>query len=458
MQTFDAIIIGSGQGGTPLSKRLAKAGWKTALVEKRFIGGTCVNVGCTPTKTMVTSARIAYLAANSKKVGINIPASSVDIEAIVQRKNEIVHQFRNGAKEGLEATTGLTLFFGEATFTGLKEIEISLPTGNKEQLTAPHIFINTGGSPMIPPIEGIDTVPYLTSATILDITEIPEHLLIVGSSYIGCEFGQMFKRFGSRVTMLEYSADFLSREDSDISNCLKSILIADGIALHTNAIVQKIGLSGGHIRATVAIDGKEEIISCSHVLLAVGRTPATKSLRLENTGVDTDDRGHVKVNEKLETTQPGIYALGDVKGGPAFTHISYNDYVVIAKNLLENGDVAITGRPVPYCMFTDPQLARIGLSENEAKKRELNYKVATLSMQNVARAIETGETRGMIKAIVDADTKQILGAAVIGEQGGEIMTMLQMAMAGNITYDTIKDMIFAHPLYAESLNNLFMKL
>ncbi len=458
MKHFDAVIIGSGQGGTPLSKKLAKAGWKTALIEKKFIGGTCVNVGCTPTKAMVASARMAYLAANSKKLGINIAASSVDFGAVIKRKNEIVHQFKDGAQKGLEETENLALFFGEATFTGSKEIEIKLLNGDKETVTADYIFIDTGAATTIPSVEGIDTVPYLTSTTILDLDEVPEHLLIVGSSYIGCEFGQMFKRFGSKITMLEQSPSFLSREDSDISECLQNILHADGLTIYTNASLKKLASEDKLIKATIEIDKSEKEINCSHILIAAGRTPQTKELQLEKTGVDTDEHGYIKVNAKLETTQPGVYAIGDVKGGPAFTHISYNDHIVILENLVEKADVSIEGRPVPYCMFTDPQLGRIGLTENEAKKKGLNIQVATLSMENVARAIETGETKGIMKAVVDADTKQILGAAIIGEQGGEIMSILQMAMAGKIGYDIIRKMIFAHPLYAESLNNLFIKL
>jgi pyruvate/2-oxoglutarate dehydrogenase complex dihydrolipoamide dehydrogenase (E3) component len=455
-KTFDAIIIGSGQGGTPLCKKLAKAGWKTALVEKKFIGGTCVNVGCTPTKSMVASARMAFLAGNGKKLGVSISEVGVDLPAIVSRKNEIVEQFRNGAQKALADTAGLTLLFGEACFTGTKELEIQTGNGNKEKLTADYIFIDTGGAPAVPTIEGIDSITYLTSDTILDLTEIPKHLLIVGSSYIGCEFGQMFSRFGSSVTMLEQSSQFLPREDRDIADCMRSILLSEGIKIQTNASLKKVENWQNNTRSTITVSGTEEVIVSSHILFAIGRTPSTKQLAVSKTGVETDEHGYIKVNAKLETSQPGIYALGDVKGGPAFTHISYNDYVVIAGNLLENANVSIEGRPVPYCMFTDPQLARIGMSEEEANKKGLHVKVARLGMENVARAIETGETSGMIKAIVDAATKQILGAAVIGEQGGEIMSLLQMAMAGGISVDRIKDMIFAHPLYAESLNNLFV--
>lgn len=458
MTKYDAIIIGSGQGGTPLSKKLAKAGWKTALVERKFIGGTCINVGCTPTKTMIASAHLAYRIENSTKLGINVQSSSVDLTAIIRRKNEIVESFRNGSQSGLEATENLTLIFGEASFIGNKLIEVKLADGSKEELTGEFIFIDTGTTTTISEVEGIETIPYLTSTSILDITEIPNHLLVIGANYIGCEFGQMFQRLGSKVTMLEKSPEFLKREDRDIATCLSDILQEDGITIYKSATLKNISTIDDKIITVVDVAGEQKEISCSHVLLAAGRTPNTKALKLENTGVATDDKGYITVNEKLETSCPYIYAIGDVKGGPAFTHISYNDYIVIAKNLLEEKDVSITGRPVPYCMFTDPQLGRIGLSEDMARKKGLNFKTAKLSMANVARAIETGETKGLIKAIVDVETKQVLGAAVIGEQGGEIMTMLQLVMEGNITYDKLADMIFAHPLYGESINNLFMQL
>ena len=458
MKQFDAIIIGSGQGGTPLSKKLAKAGWKTALIEKRWIGGTCINDGCTPTKTMVASARIAYLAANSKKLGIDIDHFAIDFPAIHQRKNEIVSSFRNGALKGLEETENLEVIFGEARFTGAKTISVALNSGGEEEFSAKHIFINTGAFTTIPDIKGLNDISYLTSTTILDLTEIPQHLLIIGGSYIAMEFGQMFSRFGSKVTMLEWSGNFLQKEDPDISDCLCGIMQGEGITIHKNAKTQRFQKTADGIKAFVLIDDKMEEISCSHVLLAAGRTPQTKSLHTQLAGIETDEKGYIKVNDQLQTNAPGIYALGDVKGGPAFTHISYNDHLVIIKNLLHNAGASIKGRQVPYCMFTDPQLGRVGITETEARKKGLNIKVVSLSMEKVARAIETAETRGIMKAVVDAETKKILGVAVIGEQGGEIMSVLQVAMMGNITYEQIRENIFAHPLYAESLNNLFMQL
>ncbi|MDB5008039.1 MAG: mercuric reductase [Mucilaginibacter sp.] len=459
MKHYDAIVIGAGQAGGPLAKKLAMAGKKTALIEKRWIGGTCVNDGCTPTKTMIASAKMAYLAGHSEPLGVKIKKYSVDMPKIIKRKDYIVHEFRNGSQKGLEATKNLDVIFGEAAFTGDKTISVNLNSGRSKELTADQFFINTGAKTVIPEIEGLDAIDYLTSTTILDLNIVPEHLLILGGNYIGLEFGQMFRRFGSKVTILEKSVRILPREDEDISDELTKIMRAEHITIHANTTATKFKQKpGGKIIVATLKDGREEKIKCSHVLIAVGRAPQTEALNLPKTKVETDDRGAIKVNDELETNVKGIYALGDVKGGPAFTHISYNDYAIVYRNLVENQKLTIKDRPVPYCMFTDPQLGRIGLSETEAKKQGLNYKVAKLPMAHVARAIETGDTRGFMKAIVDADTKQILGAAILGAEGGEIMTVLQMAMMGGITYQQIRWCVFAHPLYAESLNNLFMAL
>jgi len=459
MKQYDAIVIGAGQAGGPLAKKLALAGKKTLLVEKRWIGGTCVNDGCTPTKTMIASAKMAYLAANSGPLGIHIKNYRVDMPAIKKRKDGIVHLFRDGSQNGLEATKNLTVLFGEAAFTGMKTISVKRPGGKKLEFKAELFFINTGAKTFIPEINGLEDVGYLTSTTIMELDHIPEHLLILGGNYIGLEFGQMFRRFGSKVTVLEKSGRIVSREDEDISEALTKILEAEQIRIHPNTIATGFKKTKkGNIVATIENNGKAGKIKCSHVLLAVGRVPQTESLNLAMTGVKTAEKGNIIVNDKLETSVPGIYALGDVKGGPAFTHISYNDYTIVYRNLIHGEKLTIKNRPVPYCMFTDPQLGRIGLSETEAKKQKLNFKVAKLPMDHVARAIETGDTRGFMKAVVDTDTKQILGAAILGPEGGEIMTVLQMAMMGGMTCEELRYCIFAHPLYAESLNNLFMTL
>jgi pyruvate/2-oxoglutarate dehydrogenase complex dihydrolipoamide dehydrogenase (E3) component len=460
MQQYDAIIIGAGQAGGPLAKKLANAGKKVALIEKRWVGGTCVNDGCTPTKTWVASAKAAYNAAHSADLGIIIKNYKVNMRQIKKRKDDIVLHARNGSQKAMEATKNLDLIFGDATFTGDKTLSVLLNEGGELILKAEQIFINTGAKTIIPEIDGLKDIEYLTSTSILELDYVPDHLLVIGANYIGMEFGQMFRRFGSKVTMIEKSTRVLSREDEDIAEAVHKILTDEGINIITGAKTTAIKKTAkGNIKATIAIGKEAQTIKCTHVLIAVGRTAQTDTLNLPKTKVKTDERGNIVVNDKLETNVKGIYALGDVKGGPAFTHISYNDYTIVYRNLIEGANLSTKDRPVPYCMFTDPQLGRIGISETEAKQRKLkNIKIAKLPMAHVARASEVGDTRGFMKAVVDTKTKKILGAAILGTEGGEIMSVLQMAMEGDITYDRIRYCVFAHPTYSESLNNLFMPL
>lgn len=459
IEQYDAIIIGSGQAGVPLAKKMANAGKKVALIEKKWVGGTCINDGCTPTKTWVASAKAAYAATKSIDLGVPIKNYRVDMAQIKKRKDEIVENARKGNQKALEKTKNLDLIFGEAIFTDIKTILIRSTEGRERMLKAELIFINTGANTYIPKVKGLDTINYLTSTTILDLNKVPEHLLIIGGNYIGLEFGQMFRRFGSKVTILEKSGRLIPREDEDVSEEMRNILAIEAIDILTSsqaiAFEQK---SKEKIAVTIKNSKQEKKISCSHVLIAAGRVPQTDTLHLDKTKVKLDDKGYIQVNSKLETNIKGIYALGDVKGGPAFTHISYNDYTIVYRNLLEHKNYTTRNRPIPYCMFTDPPLARVGISETEAKKQGLKIKVAKLPMAYVARAVETGDTRGFMKAVVDPKTKKILGAAILGAEGGEIMSILQMAMEGKITYDRLRYFIFAHPLYAESLNNLFMGL
>ncbi len=458
MKHFDALIIGSGQGGTPLAKKLAKKGWKTALVEKSYIGGTCVNVGCTPTKTMIASAKTLYTVSKAADFGVHINDYNIDINKVLSRKNEVVESFRNGSQAGLEKTENLELIFGSASFVGEKRVKVLLNDGGEEQITADKIFIDTGSHPTIPAIEGLNEAGYFTSATLMKLQQVPEHLLVIGGGYIGLEFGQMYRRFGSRVTILEHNDRLLPKEDEDISKEVLKFLEAEEIEVLTKTEVIAVEKENGSIAANIKIDEAERTLQCSHILVSAGRTPNTKDLNLEATGVALNERGQIIVNEKLETSAKDIYAIGDVNGGPEFTHIAYNDYIILYNNLLNGKNESTKNRMVPYTMFTDPQLGRIGITEQEAIKKGLNIKVATLPMSHVARAIETGDTRGVMKAIVDADSGKILGAAVLGQEGGEVMSVLQMAMVGGISYQEIADMVFAHPLYAESLNNLFMTL
>ena len=459
MKHYDAIIIGAGQAGVPLAKKLAMAGKKTAIIEKRLIGGTCINDGCTPTKAMIASARMAYQASKSADLGIDVGPVKVDIKKIIKRKDEIVDQFRKGAEDGLDSTKGLTVLMGAARFTGEKEITVKAEDGKEQKISGELIFINTGAETAIPDIEGLSGSHYLTSTTILDLTEVPEHLVVIGGNYIGLEFGQMFSRFGSQVTIIEKSDRILAKEDQDISESLTEILEKEKITVLTMAEIKKVEENGkSSLKVEVKTGDEMRRLKASHILIAAGRIPQTRDLELEACGVKTDEKGHILVNDKLETNIKGIYALGDVKGGPAFTHIAYNDFTIVYRNLMEGTNYSITDRPVPYCMFTDPQLGRIGISEAEARKNKLDYKVAVLPMSSVARGIETNETQGLMKAVVDTKTKKILGAAILASEGGEIMSVLQMAMEGGITYDRIRYCVFAHPTYSESLNNLFMKI
>ncbi len=456
MQKFDVIVVGAGQAGIPLAKKFAKAGKKVAIIEKRVIGGTCINDGCSPTKTMIASARVAYLSKNGAKWGALSDNFRIDYKTVLKRKNDIIESFRNGAIKGLEKEKNITIFMGLGYFETANHIKIALEN-ETINIYGETIFINTGCSPTIPNIEGLDKTEYLTSTTLMELKEIPEHLIILGGGYIALEFGQMMGRFGTKVTILEKSNTLLPHEDDDVCIAITDIFKSENIEIHTS--VEILSVSGDKRKKVFTkIKGKEQNFTGSHILVATGREPQTKNLKLSFAGVKTDDKGYIQVNEKLQTSTKNIYALGDAKGGPAFTHIAYNDHLIIADNLLKEKNHTTNNRIVPYCMFTDPQLGRVGITEGEAKEKKLNYKVAKLEMKYVARALETGETKGYMKAIVDTDSKQILGASIIGEQGGEIMSVLQMAMLGKITYEQIRNNIFAHPLFSESLNNLFMSL
>ena len=455
---YDAIVIGTGQGGKPLSISLAKAGWKTAIVERGDIGGTCVNVGCTPTKTMVASARVAYLSGRSAEYGVHTGPVKVNLAEVRRRKQQVVDSFRDGGLRGIEKTPNLDLLKGEASFTAPNSLAVRLNDGGSRALTARKIFINTGGRPSRPPIPGIDSVPTLDSTTIMELEELPEHLLVLGGGYIGLEFGQMFHRFGSRVTVVHRGDQLLSREDPDVAEAVAKILEEDGITVLLNTDAIRVEQTGGKIHLTVKTSQGEQVLTGSHLLIAVGRSPNTERLNLGVAGVETDSHGFIKVNDRLETTGPGVYALGDVNGPPTFTHISYDDFRIIRTNLLDGGNATTKGRLVPYTVFIDPQLGRVGLSETEANASGRRIRVASLPMTHVARAIEVGETRGFMKAVVDDETNQILGCAVLGMEGGELMSMFEIAMMGRVPYPALKDGIFAHPTLAESLNNLFMAL
>ena len=457
-QQYDAIVIGSGQGGTPLSTALAAAGMQTALIERKHVGGTCINEGCTPTKTMVASGRVAYLARRAADYGVQTCPISIDLRKVRERERNIVDKFRNGVQSRIKKAANLELIFGDARFTGPKTIEVRPKDGVQRSLSAKYIFINAGTRASRPRLDGLESVPFLDNASIMELDTVPDHLLILGGGYIGLEFGQLLRRFGSRVTIIQSAGQLLTREDPDIAGEVAKILQQDGVEVLLKARAIHVRQVDQSIQMEVQQHGRSTTLAGSHLLVATGRTPNSDTLNLAAAGIKTNDRGFIEVNDRLETTTSAVYALGDIKGGPAFTHISYDDFRIIRGNLLEKKNASTTNRQVPYTVFIDPQLGRVGLTETEARAQKRNIRVAKLPMTSVARALEVDETRGFMKAIVDGETNQIVGAAVLGIEGGEIMSALEIAMMGNLPYTALRDGTFAHPTLTESLNNLFMAM
>lgn len=453
---YDAVIIGAGQGGMPLARALAEADWRVALLERRYIGGTCINDGCTPTKTMVASAKVAYQARNSERYGVETGAVRVHLDQVIERKEEVVHSFRSSNETRLKSDPNIDVLMGEASFTKPGQLRIRMNEGGERLITSEVIVLNVGARPRIPQLHGLEEVNYLTSTDLLDLRKLPEHLLVIGGGYIGVEFAQMYRRFGSKVTLVQRGPQLLPREDQDIADAVAEILVADGI----NVLLETTPVSVATVaenRIQMSLDGvaKSTTVTGSDLLLAAGRIPNTDSLQAEAAGLELTSSGHLTVDDQLRTDVPGVYGMGDAKGGPAFTHISYDDFRVLRAQLIENQASSIAKRMVPYTVFMDPQLGRIGLTEKEARKRDLDIRVASQPMDYVARAIEMDETLGLMKAIVDSGSDQILGAAVLGIEGGEIMSALQIAMMGKLPYTALKDATFAHPTLMESLNNLF---
>jgi pyruvate/2-oxoglutarate dehydrogenase complex dihydrolipoamide dehydrogenase (E3) component len=451
----DAIVIGTSQGGRFLPVELAKAGQKVALVERDQLGGVCVNRGCTPTKTMVASARLAYQAARGAEYGVRIGPVSVDLAAVRERKRAMVAGARQNYASRL-AQDGLDLIEGQAHFTGPKTVEVALTDGGTRQISAPLIVIDAGTRPRPLAITGADEVPVLDSTSIMELDELPEHLIIVGGGYIALEFGQMFRRFGSEVTIIQRGVRLMMSEDEDVSDEVAAIFREDGVTVLTSSTpVRAEPAGGGRLCLAVRTEDGERQLEGSHLLSAIGRIPNTDALTPATAGIRLDDRGFIDVDEYLQTSVPGVYAMGDIKGGPAFTHLSYDDYRILHANLINGQKASTTDRIVPYTVFIDPQLGRVGMTEREARTQGRAIRVAKLPMSAVIRALETGETRGFMKAVVDAGNGQILGCAVIGSEGGEIMTMIQVAMLGKLTHAAMADAIFTHPLLAEGLNSLF---
>jgi pyruvate/2-oxoglutarate dehydrogenase complex dihydrolipoamide dehydrogenase (E3) component len=446
---YDAIVIGSGQAGNPLSQKLADHGWTVALIEKEHLGGTCINTGCTPTKTMIASAQVAHYARNAPRWGVRAKDVSVDLPAIVARKDKVVQSFRSGQQHKVDQRPNLRLYRGQARFTGPHRLVV-----RDQELEAERIFINTGARAAIPRIEGLDAAGYLTNASIMELTELPEHLLILGGGYIGLEFGQMFRRFGSRVAVIHHGGEILPREDAEVAAELRKALEAEGIHFALNTRTTRVQKTNGQIVLTLDDPNSPSTLSGSHLLVATGRTPNTDGLGLEKAGVEIDSRGFIKVNSRLETNVPGIWALGDVKGGPAFTHISYNDYQIVYANLIEGKNLTIENRYVPYSVFTDPQLGGVGLTEKEARAKGYKLKIGKIPMSYVARAIERDETAGLMKLIVNASNDRILGASILASEGGELVQMLGVLMLSDLPYTVLKGAVYIHPTLAEGFFSL----
>jgi pyruvate/2-oxoglutarate dehydrogenase complex dihydrolipoamide dehydrogenase (E3) component len=454
MTKFDAIVIGAGQAGNPLSQRLADQGWSVALIEQGQLGGTCVNTGCTPTKTMIASAQVAHYARQAGRWGVEAAEVRADLPRIVARKDQIVAQWRAGLVKKVEDRKNLHLYRGHARFVAPNRVRVG-GDENGEELASDRMFIDAGGRPNIPHViagepGGLNRVNYLTNASILDLTELPEHLLILGGGYIGLEFGQMFRRFGSQVTIVDRNEQILPREDTDVADELRKSLQSEGIRFVLGAQTDRVAAEGGRIALSVRVGpGAPGSLEGSHLLVATGRRPNSDDLGLDAAGVETDGQGFIRVNGRLETNVPGIWALGDINGGPAFTHISYNDFQIVYANLIEGASLSTANRQVPYCAFTDPQLGRVGMTEKEARATGRPLKIGKIPMNWVARAIERDETAGLMKVIVDAGTDRILGAAILGIEGGELVQILGAVMLAGAPYTLLKGAVYIHPTLAE---------
>jgi pyruvate/2-oxoglutarate dehydrogenase complex dihydrolipoamide dehydrogenase (E3) component len=449
VKKYDAIVIGSGQAGNPLSYALAERGWTVALIEKSHLGGTCINTGCTPTKTMIASAQVAHYARDAARWGVHTGRVEVDLSLVVDRKNAVVQRFRGNQERNVIKHPSVHLYRSRAHFRSPHEVEV-----DNDVLESERIFIDTGTRPYPPDLSGLDTVGYLTNESLMELRELPQHLLILGGGYIGLEFGQMFRRFGSPVTIVHKGSQLLSREDEDIAKELQKALEAEGIEFRMNSNSVQVEKSEGQIALTLEAAGHREIITGSHLLVATGRRPNTDDLGLDNAGVELDERDYIKVNSRLETNVAGIWALGDVKGGPAFTHISYNDYQVVFGNLIEQKKLSVANRYVPYSLFTDPQLGRVGMTEKEARASGQKLKMGSYAMSRVARAIERDETAGLMKVIVNAETDRIIGAAILGIEGGEIVQILGAMMLAGAPYTVLKGAVYIHPTLAEGFFGL----
>jgi pyruvate/2-oxoglutarate dehydrogenase complex dihydrolipoamide dehydrogenase (E3) component len=454
IQSFDAIVIGAGQAGPPLAVRLALAGQKVAIIERALFGGTCVNTGCTPTKTLVASAYAAHLARRAAEFGVVLGgAVCVDMKQVKARQDAVVKPRREGLEQWVNGQPGCTVIRGHARYTAPRQLSVA-----GEQLSADKVFINVGGRANVPPMPGVDQVPILTNTSVLELDVLPRRLVVVGGSYVGLEFAQIYRRFGAEVTVVEMGPRLIQREDPDASDAIKQILEAEGIQVRLSAKCIRFEPRGADICVGVDCESGEPEVSGSHVLLAVGRRPNTDDLDLEAAGVEVDRRGYIVVNDALQTSAAGVWALGDCNGRGAFTHTAYNDYEIVADNLLDGAARRVSDRIVAYALFTDPPLGRAGMSETEARAAGKRILVGTRPMSQVGRAVEKSETQGFMKVVVDADTQQILGGAILGTGGDEAIHAILDTMYAKAPCQTLRHAVHIHPTVSELIPTLLGEL
>ena len=441
---YDAIVIGTGQAGPALARRLVAAGWKVAIVERKLFGGTCVNTGCTPTKTLVASAYAAHLARRAADYGVSVGGTvEVDMKAVKARVDAVVGQSRNGVERSLRTLKGCTVYQGHGRFVGRKEVQVG-----KETLVADKIFINVGSRALVPAIPGLDRVHYLTNSSMMDVDFLPRHLIVLGGSYVGLEFAQVYRRFGSEVTVIERAPRLIAREDEDVSRAVANILTDEGIDTRVDCNVVGVEMHGSDIALTLEAGANPRIVG-THLLLAIGRRPNTDDLGLDKAGVVCDERGYIQVDEYLHASVPDIWALGDCNGRGAFTHTAWNDFEIVAANVLDDDPRRVTDRIEAYALYTDPPLARAGMTEAEVRKSGRPALIATMAMEDVSRAFERGETKGFMKMLVDKETKQILGASLLGLAGDEVIHCILDIMYAKAPYTVMQRAMHIHPTVSE---------